>query len=401
MMKKILSMILAIMLLSSVISPALAQAETKTATIKYLTEAIYDSIGTYSEGLVWVKQGDTYKYLDESGKVVIDLSKKKYTPIKYTYIFSVGDFHEGLALINVQEEGFGDSYDPNYGYYIDTKGNIVLKADQIEKKPSGSPNISPTEIGGFFRPFSGGVTVTDTRPLDGNVLVVTKDGKAKWYWGSINDYFWFTEDLLCYGYYNTDDYSFKWGYVDKNFKKVISYKYDDARPFNQGLAPVKTNGKWGFIDKKGKTVIKAQFEDFVVLDSSYSYKVFNDGLAVVQKGGKWGAIDKTGKTIIAFKYAEPFMFCNGYAVVADKDGNSIYIDKKGKTAFNNKYDDANYFSKSGVALVGNKGVYKLINTKGKQIGTKTWKFDRTSISGMTPDILKYKIGDKWGIAKIK
>ena len=60
-----------------------------------------------------------------------------------------------------------------------------------------------------------------------------------------------------------------------------------------------------------------------------------------------------------------------------------------------------FFPKAGIALVGNKGVYKLIDTKGKKIGTKTWKFDGTWVSNMTPDIIGYKKGEKWGIAKIK
>ncbi|SHJ59120.1 WG containing repeat-containing protein [Anaerocolumna jejuensis DSM 15929] len=394
-MKKIMSLSLAIMLLVSIIPAMPAQAATQTIT--YLTEAVYDSIGVYSEGYVWVKQGDTFKYLDAKGKVVIDLSNKKYVG-KNEYIAEVGDFHDGLALIAVAKEATEEDfeYDP-YRYYIDTKGNIALKSAQIEKKPSGSPRISPTAISGFFSPFSEGVTVTDTRPEDGNVAIIKPDGSVKWYSGSM-DYYWYTQGLLCAGSYV--DGELLWGYVDKTYKKVISYKYEEARPFNQNLAPVKIKGKWGFINKSGKTVIKAQFEDFGVQDKTYSYQVFNDGLATVKKNGKWGAIDKKGKTVVSFKYDNPVIFSNGLACVKGSDGKYTYIDKKGKTVIKTKYADANYFSKDGIAIVGNNGTYKLINSKGKQIGTKTWKFDGTNVSGMTPDILKYKIGNKWGIAKI-
>lgn len=392
-MKKIMSLALAIMLLVSIIPAMPAQAATQTIT--YLTEAVYDSVGVYSEGYVWVKQGDTYKYLDDKGKVVIDLSDKKYAD-KDEYIAEVGDFHDGLALITVSKEATEDDfeYDPYAGgYYIDTKGNIALTSAQVNKKLGSNIN----KISGLYSTFADGVTISDTRPEDGNVAIIKADGSATWYSGSM-DYYWYTQNVLCAGSYI--DGELLWGYVDKAYKKVISYKYEEARPFNQSLAPVKIKGKWGFINKSGKTVIKAQFEDFGVQDKTYSYQVFNDGLATVKKGGKWGAIDKKGKTVVSFKYDNPVIFSNGLACVKGSDGKYTYIDKKGKTVIKTKYADANYFTKSGAAVVGNNGTYKLINSKGKQIGSKTWKFDGTNVSGMTPDILKYKMGNKWGIAKI-
>lgn len=387
-MKKLLSAFFVFVLLGSTFM-AQVQAAEKTPTINYLTKAVYDAIGIYSEDMVWVKEGSIYKYLNEKGKVVIDLSDAKYS--KYGKISSVGDFHEGLALITLDDEE--DYYIG--GYFIDKKGKIVLTRDQVNKKIKNKEN----EISGLYYNFSQGVTITDSRPLDGNVLVIKKDGTAKKYAGSIDDYYWYTEDLLCKRNYNGDESL--WGYVDKSFKEIISYQYEDARPFNQGLAPVKINGKWGFINKSGKIVIKAQFDDFIVHDSKYSYKVFNDGFAVVYKDGKWGAIDKKGKTVIDFKYNDYFAFANGYACVAGEDGKYTYIDSKGKTVIKTKYDDANFFTKSGVAVVGNDGVYKLINTKGKQVGKKTWKFDGTSISAMSPDVVKYWIGEKYGLAVIK
>lgn len=391
-MNKFISTVLVVVLFISTNSIIPVQASTQTIT--YLTEAVYDSVGTYSEGLIWVKEGSTFKYLDEKGKVIINLSAKKYVS-KNEYVAKVGNFYEGLALVTVLIKGEDFESDPYAGgYYIDKKGNIVLKDSQIIKKP-GSEN---TKISGFYSIFSDGVTITDTRPEDDNVVIVKPDGSTKWYNGSIYDYYWYTEGLLCVR--NTEFSDSNWGYVDKNYKKVISFKYEEARPFNQSLAPVKINGKWGFINKSGKAVIKAQFDDFGVQDKTYSYRVFNHGIATVKKNGKWGAIDKNGKTVVAFKYDNPVIFSNGYASVKGSDGKYTYIDKKGKTVIKTKYADANYFSKDGIAVVGNNGSYKLIDTKGKQIGKKTWRFDRTVVSTNAPNILYYQIDDKWGIAKI-
>ncbi len=45
------------------------------------------------------------------------------------------------------------------------------------------------------------------------------------------------------------------GFVDKNNKVIIPFKYENVFDFSEGLAPVKLNGKWGYIDKKDNVVI--------------------------------------------------------------------------------------------------------------------------------------------------
>jgi hypothetical protein len=64
-----------------------------------------------------------------------------------------------------------------------------------------------------------------------------------------------------------------------------------AGRFSDGLAAVKLNGKWGYIDKDGKTVISPQFDQAVP---------FQNGLAQVvvrSSPPKFGYIDRTGKYI--------------------------------------------------------------------------------------------------------
>ena len=71
-------------------------------------------------------------------------------------------------------------------------------------------------------------------------------------------------------------------YANHLFKEK---KYKDAKPFSEGLAPVKDGEYWGYIDKTGKMVIPATFE---------SADEFSEGLACVQKDGKYGYVDKKG-----------------------------------------------------------------------------------------------------------
>lgn len=43
----------------------------------------------------------------------------------------------------------------------------------------------------------------------------------------------------------------KWGFVNERKDWVIQPRFEEAKPFQGGLAAVRQNGKWGFIDKRG------------------------------------------------------------------------------------------------------------------------------------------------------
>ena len=93
----------------------------------------------------------------------------------------------------------------------------------------------------------------------------------------------------------------KYGYIDKNGKVVIDFKYDFASEFSEGLARVKKGEKYGYIDKNGNVVI-----DFIYDDADN----FSDGLARVKQVIKydsdknaenkemWKYIDKDGKVVL-------------------------------------------------------------------------------------------------------
>jgi len=96
------------------------------------------------------------------------------------------------------------------------------------------------------------------------------------------------------------------GYVDKDGKSVINFKYTDAKNFSNGLAPVQTlvraNERWGFIDK--------------IIPLTYNKAgIFSEGLARVNVNKKWGYVDTAGNEVIAPKYERARVFINGYAKV--------------------------------------------------------------------------------------
>lgn len=67
---------------------------------------------------------------------------------------------------------------------------------------------------------------------------------------------------------------------------------DVVRPSERGeepLFPIRQDQKWGYIDETGQTAISPRFDDA---------RPFAEGLALVKVGGKWGAIDRTGTVVI-------------------------------------------------------------------------------------------------------
>ena len=54
----------------------------------------------------------------------------------------------------------------------------------------------------------------------------------------------------------------RWGFVDDNNVTMITYSFDEVRPFSEGLAGVRIDAEWGFINLGGELVIPFNFKDF-------------------------------------------------------------------------------------------------------------------------------------------
>jgi len=155
--------------------------------------------------------------------------------------------------------------------------------------------------------------------------------------------------------------NYKYGYIDKEGKEVIPFKYDIAHDFSEGLVRVELwedfhHGKTGFIDKEGKEVIPIKYDDV---------GFFSEGLARVKLNGKWGYIDKEGKVVIPIKYDMADDFSEGFAPVAfgELEENMLFhgkwgfVNKEGREVIPIKYDWAGSFSKglAPVTFMGEEG----------------------------------------------
>jgi len=111
----------------------------------------------------------------------------------------------------------------------------------------------------------------------------------------------------------------KFTYVDKSGSRITQDRFDAARDFSEGLAPVQVGKQWGFIDRSGAIVVSPQFEDA---------EPFASGLSRTRDHQRFAYVDQSGAIRIGpqFQYAESFH--EGFAVVGDQNL-YWYIDQSG------------------------------------------------------------------------
>lgn len=159
----------------------------------------------------------------------------------------------------------------------------------------------------------------------------------------------------------------KFTYVDKTGRRITQARFDYARDFSEGVAPVRTGSHWGFIDKTGALVINPRFED---------PEVFSSGLSRIRDHALYGYADKSGSVKIAprYKYAEDFN--EGFAVVGDGAAQYWYIDQHGNRTISGEFAAASRFFRglANVRLPKSDGgeartTFAYIDTKGHRVFT--------------------------------
>jgi hypothetical protein len=163
---------------------------------------------------------------------------------------------------------------------------------------------------------------------------------------------------------------------------VISFQFQDAHPFSDGMAAVKKDGMWGYIDRLGQWVIpptyafpigdyssglafignqflskdgKPAFEG-AKFENARSFKPRGkNALAAVQISGQWGYIDLQGELVISPKYEYAGDFSDssdGFSLAPVKVGGIWgYVDKKGRELIMSNYDYAWSFSGEYAAVM--------------------------------------------------
>lgn len=168
-----------------------------------------------------------------------------------------------------------------------------------------------------------------------------------------------------------------WGFCDNKMQTIIPAKYQDARPFSEGLAAVKLNDKYGFIDMAGITVIPFLY-DFA--------SDFKKDIAFVipekKEGGEFFQINKKNDVIgkgLEFKLSDNPSALNPKRVeFYKKDYGNItefYYEDKNGLYVKGPFDFAWPFTE-GIGIAHKAGIYFFINEEGKEIFSK--KMNRVS-----------------------
>lgn len=327
------------------------------ATGRVLIPPTLPLLGNYGsefhDGLLEIGVSDG-KYVDRTGKLALDMN-----------LYRGWDFSEGLAVAMRKGE--------NLWGYINTKGEFAIPP-RFATSPKGyvypfSDGLAKIEVGGLFGYIDHtGEFAIPPRLLDGSSFAdgmarVVTEGPCVYFpdggCGPVNPVF-------PGGKGGGHLPSCKFGFVDRAGQVISKERYDNARDFSEGLAPVRIGGLWGFIDKTGQVVIAPKFEDA---------EVFSSGLSKIAVKGVFGYGDKSGNVVVPprFKYAENFS--EEFAVVGDGSGVFWYVDKHGAEAFSGRFAAASPFF-HGLAHVrllsrgdGDAQKFAYIDRKGRRVFT--------------------------------
>jgi len=251
-----------------------------------LAKASLFGLQGFSDGMVQVKKGDKWGYLNKNGELAIDAIYDKATL-----------FNDGFAIVKKGEDFF------------------VLSKDGEETK------VDASNIKGF-KPFSEGLAVLNTEGgktgfinTSGKVVIEPKFVSTGYF---VNGMAWAKNE-------NKD-----LGYIDKTGAWVIEPKFMACKNFDKesGLARVKYKEQWAYITMDGE--IKYIKETDIWGD-------FYDGLAKGRKDGKLGFYDKTGKFVIEPQFEGVRNFRNGFAAAKLNDKWGM-INTSGEWVIQPKFD---------------------------------------------------------------
>lgn len=209
-----------------------------------------------SDGRIVVKKSGQYGVISTSNSTIVSFSSA---------ISDIDDYRGGVA--RVRKNKAISWLDKNGNATVDPNAKVVSRNDNARAAPS---NITQEYTNNDSVPRNNASTsVPPRRPAGFTTLQPhQQDGK--------------------------------WGFVDEKDVIMITYSFDEVRPFSDGLAGVRVDDKWGFLNLGGELVIPFRFENSAIMNSNSDKDapsfVFKNGKAWVnslENGGKI-CIDKEG-----------------------------------------------------------------------------------------------------------
>lgn len=373
--------------------------------------AVYDEIGSFSEGRLAVSQNNLWGFVDAEGKEVVPcrykevknfseglaavrqdnkwgfINKQGEVEIGFRYR-RAGNFKEGVAWVST-ERGYG---------YIDIAERFVIEPG-FSRAYDFFQGRARVEVGGAFGliDLSGKYVV---RPRFSHIEPFNQYGIA----------------IVRYGRDRI-----RYEIMDLNGNLITKKSYESIEQFSEGLAAVRDKNGYGFINTQGVLVIEDQYS---------RVSRFSEGRAAVYKNGNCGYINKVGQTTIDFEYSRCQDFEDGRAVINKGIRNTGLIDLAGEVLVEPKLNrllDFNegrglvrdekyrfyyiteqedlyrgYFQKAssfkhGVAVVQIDGKWGIINQKGMSVIPP--KYDK--IEGFIDGYAKVRVEGFNGLSNLK
>ncbi len=257
---------------------------------KQVTDAVYDEIGKFYDGIAKIKVKEKLGLIGATGK---ELASPKYD--------EMGELYDDMTNIDVKVDG-------KWGV-IDLAGNEL---------------VAPKYNNPIYFGYASDAFISIIDPAGENA--------SDKLFGVINDSYKevispkYTElDDIGSGYckFSKDRINVKYGLLDSDGKEIFAMKYDDLFANSKDMISIKRNNKWFLLDKKENAISDVAYENVFRL---------LEGRAKVKRAGKYGFIDEKGNEVISCKYdaAEYFKTSGSITyVVVQLDGRKYTIDKNG------------------------------------------------------------------------
>ena len=351
-------------------------------TLGQLTvNAVYDEIGSFSEGRLAVRRNGLWGYVNRDGLEVIPcrfkeannfsmgmaaaklgrlwgfIDKQGNVEIDFSYK-QAGNFKESLAWVNTGN-GVG---------FINQKEQFIIEPlfDKAFDFELGKARVGQEEklglidLTGKFVERPRFLTISDFNEYG---LAIASYGNGRIKYGVIN----LKGELITNSNFQKIE-PYKeglavvkqkngYGFIDTTGNLVIPSIYSKAASFSEGRAAVHQNGACGYINRLGNKMPRFEFSR--CLD-------FDEGRAVVYKGlKKAGLIDAKGNYILEPSVNRLLKFKEGRGLVRDRDYRFYFITEQAGL-YNGFYQRATAF-KHGVAVVQIGGKWGIINQRGIEI----------------------------------
>ncbi len=258
--------------------------------------AVYDEIGSFSEGRLAVRRNGLWGFVDPNGLEVIPcrfrevqnfseglaavklgrfwgyIDKQGNTEIDFQYT-RAGNFREELAWV-YNNEGAG---------YINRQQEVVIPP-AFDRAFDFQQGVARVVVDNKFGLIDRRGRYID-RPRFVDMGPYNRHGLA----------------VVTYGNHNI-----RYGLLNLRGELITSHPFREIGSFHEGLAAVKLRDGYGFIDTTGRLVIPCEYS---------KVSAFSEGRAAVQRNGACGYITRSGKEAVSFEFSRCLDFDGGKAVV--------------------------------------------------------------------------------------